>query len=34
LDERMKEWHKQAHGEQPSAPSTTPPPPPPDQRTV
>jgi hypothetical protein len=34
IDERMKEWHKQAHGEQPSAPSTTPPPPPPDQRTV
>lgn len=34
LDERMHEWHKQAHGEQPSPPSTPPPPPPSDQRTV
>jgi hypothetical protein len=35
LEEKMHEWHKQAHGEQPSAPgSTTPPPPSPDQRTV
>jgi hypothetical protein len=33
IDERMQEWHKRAHGEQPSAPGT-PPPPPPDQRTV
>jgi hypothetical protein len=30
LDERMHEWHKRAHGEQPPASST----PPPDQRTV
>jgi hypothetical protein len=34
IDERMQEWHKQAHGEQPSASSPPPPPPPPDQRTV
>lgn len=27
IDERMKEWHRQAHGEQP--PGSTPPPPPP-----
>ena len=33
IDERMQEWHKRAHGEQPSG-SATPPPPPPDQRTV
>ena len=33
LEERMKEWHKQAHGEPPST-SSTPPPPPPDQRSV
>jgi hypothetical protein len=33
IDERMQEWHKRAHGEEPSA-SGTPPPPPPDQRTV
>lgn len=33
FDERMHEWHKHAHGEQPSAPGSTPPPPP-DQRTV
>ena len=32
IDERMQEWHKRAHGEQPSG--TTPPPPPPDQRSV
>jgi hypothetical protein len=31
IDERMQEWHKRAHGEQPSG---TPPPPPPDQRSV
>ena len=34
IDERMQEWHKRAHGEQPPAPGSTPPPPPPDQRTV
>jgi hypothetical protein len=35
IDERMQEWHKRAHGEQPPASgSTPPPPPPPDQRTV
>ena len=33
IDERMQEWHKRAHGEQPVAPGT-PPPPPPDQRSV
>jgi len=33
IDERMQEWHKRAHGEQPPA-GSTPPPPPPDQRTV
>ena len=33
IDDRMQEWHKRAHGEQPPA-SGTPPPPPPDQRTV
>jgi hypothetical protein len=33
IDERMQEWHKRAHGEQPPA-GTTPPPPPPDQRSV
>lgn len=33
IDERMQEWHKRAHGEQPSAPDATPPPPP-DQRSV
>jgi hypothetical protein len=32
IDEWMQEWHRRAHGEQPS--STTPPPPPPDQRSV
>lgn len=32
IDERMQEWHKRAHGEQPSG--TPPPPPPPDQRSV
>jgi hypothetical protein len=32
IDERMQEWHKRAHGEQPPAPGATPPPP--DQRTV
>ena len=32
IDERMQEWHKRAHGEQPSTPAT--PPPPPDQTTV
>ena len=31
IDERMQEWHKRAHGEQPSG---TPTPPPPDQTTV
>jgi hypothetical protein len=39
VDERMQDWHRRAHGEQPPAgatpPSgTTPPPPPPDQRSV
>jgi len=34
LDERMHEWHRRAHGEQPPAATTTPPPPPPDQRSV
>jgi hypothetical protein len=34
IDERMQEWHRRAHGEQPSAGTTTPPPPPPDQRSV
>ena len=34
-EERMREWHRQAHGEQPSTPgSPPPPPPPPDQRSV
>lgn len=33
IDERMQEWHRRAHGEQPSG--TTPPPPPPtDTRSV
>jgi hypothetical protein len=32
IDERMQEWHKRAHGEQPSG--TTPPPPPTDTRSV
>jgi hypothetical protein len=32
IDERMQEWHKRAHGDQPSG--STPPPPPPDQRSV
>jgi hypothetical protein len=32
IEERMQEWHKRAHGEQPSAPGSTPPPP--DQRSV
>ncbi len=31
IDERMQEWHKRAHGDQPSG---TAPPPPPDQRSV
>jgi hypothetical protein len=34
IDERMQEWHKRAHGEQPSDTQTTPPPPPPDRTTV
>jgi len=34
IEERMQEWHKRAHGEQPSGSGTPPPPPPPDQRTV
>jgi hypothetical protein len=33
IDDRMQEWHKRAHGEQPPS-SATPPPPPPDQRSV
>lgn len=37
IDERMREWHRQAHGEAPSTPptggpSTPPPPPPPTQQ--
>ncbi|HLQ14580.1 MAG TPA: hypothetical protein VK256_01795 [Candidatus Eisenbacteria bacterium] len=32
IDDRMQEWHKRAHGEQPSGSPN--PPPPPDQRTV
>ena len=32
LDDRMQEWHKRAHGEQPPGASTAPPPP--DQRSV
>ena len=34
IDERMQEWHKRAHGDQPSGTPATPPPPPPDQTTV
>jgi hypothetical protein len=34
IDERMQEWHKRAHGEQPSDTATTPPPPPSDRTTV
>ena len=36
IDERMQEWHRRAHGEQPPAQGsgTTPPPPPPDSRSV
>lgn len=40
IEERMQDWHKRAHGEQPASPGTTPgpgstpPPPPPDQRSV
>jgi hypothetical protein len=34
IDERMQEWHKRAHGEQPSDTPTAPPPPPPDRTTV
>ena len=34
IDERMQEWHRRAHGEQPPASPTSPPPPPPDQRSV
>ncbi len=33
IEERMREWHKRAHGDQASD-SGTPPPPPPDQRSV
>jgi hypothetical protein len=33
IDERMQEWHKRAHGEQPSG-TPPPPPPPPDRTTV
>ena len=32
IDERMQEWHKRAHGEQP--PATPTPPPPPDSTSV
>jgi hypothetical protein len=35
IEERMQDWHKRAHGEQPAAGSETPPPPPPpDSRSV
>ena len=33
IEERMQEWHKRAHGDQPSGSDATPPPPP-DQRSV
>ena len=33
IDERMQEWHRRAHGEQPPS-GTTPPPPPTDTRSV
>ena len=32
IDERMKEWHRQAHGEQPSGSTPPPPPPAPEQK--
>jgi hypothetical protein len=32
IDERMQEWHRRAHGEEPSKSTTTPPPP--DTRSV
>ena len=42
IEERMQDWHRRAHGEQPPAPpappapgsGTTPPPPPPESRSV
>ena len=34
IDERMQEWHKRAHGEQPPAGTAPPPPPPTDTRSV
>ncbi|MDQ2942666.1 MAG: hypothetical protein M3R21_03235 [Candidatus Dormibacteraeota bacterium] len=34
IDERMQDWHKRAHGEQPPTSTPPPPPPPPDQRSV
>ncbi len=34
VEERMQEWHRRAHGEQPPATGATPPPPPPDTRSV
>jgi hypothetical protein len=34
IEERMQEWHRRAHGEQPSASTATAPPPPGDQQTV
>lgn len=34
VDERMQEWHRRAHGEQPPAQPGTTPPPPPDTRSV
>jgi hypothetical protein len=34
IDERMREWHKQAHGDQPAESGSAPPPPPPDTRSV
>jgi hypothetical protein len=33
IDERMQEWHRRAHGDQPPS-AATPPAPPPDQRSV
>ncbi len=34
IDERMRQWHQKAHGEQAAGTGTPPPPPPPDQRSV
>jgi hypothetical protein len=34
MEQRMEEWHRRAHGEQPPAGTTPPPPPPSDTRSV